>query len=73
MHITLNPRVEENAERLFYLYFGTLRTRYMSTDKLKKLYAAWEGEAMLRDIPVAVIRCELMHRGECVAHDWNSK
>ena len=42
----------------------------MSTSSLMALMEGWEGEAMMRDIPVRLIQMELHHRGVEMLKLW---
>lgn len=65
-----NDRVEQRVEQVFYFYMGTLRAKYLSTETLMDMMNRWEGEVMLREIPVHVIKAELAHRGVCMLRLW---
>lgn len=66
----LSNHLEEVADRIFTTYIGVIRVRGMNTDTLKALYATWDGEARLRDIPIAVIQSEIAYRDGYAHSDW---
>lgn len=66
----INDRAEQRVEQVFYLYMGTLRASYLSTETLLRHMDNWEGECSIKDIPVTVIQAELAHRGICMLRLW---
>jgi hypothetical protein len=66
----LSNHLEKSAERVFETYMGVLRVRHLTTDFLKNMYAAWDGEACLNGIPVGIIQSELLHRENYAHTDW---
>lgn len=68
---SLSNHLEQSADRIYTTYMGVLRVRHMSTDFLKKLFASWDGEARLSDIPIGIIQSELLYRDGYAHSDWS--